>query len=65
MGDGPLEQAFANAKEQIVLNKDVLDELVTDWIVENNISFRTVGTERFRRILRYVCITVSSILVPF
>ena len=48
----PIEIAFGTSA--IPYDKEVLDELLVDWIAEANLPFRLVESKKLNRILKYV-----------
>jgi len=58
-GQLQIETAFGNTRPQIVFNQDVFRNMLLHWIIQNNISFRTVEEGSFRTLLGYLAACVS------
>ena len=58
--DNTIQQAFGSATPKIHFNLDVFKQLLTQWIVEFNISFHQVENPSFRLLPSYLAAMNSS-----
>ena len=55
-----IRQAFGNSIPKIHFNADVFKQLLVQWLVTSNISFRQVEESNFRLLLSYLAAVTSS-----
>ncbi|RPB22507.1 hypothetical protein L211DRAFT_788718, partial [Terfezia boudieri ATCC MYA-4762] len=64
-GPSIIQQAFGNSTPKIQFNSDVFKQLLVQWMVFSNISFRQVEETSFRLLLSYLTsVSASYTAIP-